>query len=114
MAEESKDAVITDLQKNIERLERRVEELVKALYGDPTWGRQGFREEMERRIARLDEDIRNTKRLCDDLQQQRENELAERRGVKRVLGWTGVTNLLTLITLASLLIVIYQSGVFGG
>jgi hypothetical protein len=110
---ETDSKVIQDLERKVKANEDRIEDLMRALYGHPALGQRGFRQEIEGEIATLRGDVHATKQLCEDLRQERRDELAERRGIKRVLGYSGATNLLTLLTLVSLIIMLWQ-GVFGG
>ena len=119
------DRIIRDLHIRIEGLEAKLhalearhEDVKRALYGYPELGQQGFRDEMDRQIQELRAELRETRNLCEDLQRDRQEELAERRGkdkfIARSLGFTGITSLATLISIIGLVITIWKSGIFGG
>ncbi len=92
----------------MDSFDRQLEELVRAIYGYPSLGQKGFREEIEMRAQRLEADIEKTTELCENLVAQRREEAAERRGMKRLVGYTGATSGLTLLTLVGLLISIWN------
>lgn len=119
------DRVIKDLRVKVDELERKVLELnarhkrvTDALYGNPEYGEAGFRSEIDRRILEMREEVKSLKTLCEDLRDERRQEQAERRGrdrlITRTISFTGITNVVMLITVVALAITIWQSGVFGG
>lgn len=105
--------LIANLDRKVMLLEGRLEDLTRALYGYPALGQSGFREEMERRVQELSEEVAATKTICEDLRMERRDELAERRGIKRVIGYTGITSVLTLLTLLALIISIWRGAGIG-
>lgn len=111
MAEESR--VIRELEDKVQRNYDRLDELMKALYGYPELGQRGFRQEIEAQLTLLSADIAATRTMCEDLRQERRDELSERRGLRKAVGYTGITNLLTLLTLIGLIFALWQ-GIFGG
>ena len=86
---------------------------MRALYGHPELGQVGFRNEIKEQVRDLREEIQSTRTLCEDLRQERRDELSERKGLRKAVGYTGVTNFLTLFTLLGLIFALWQ-GVFGG
>ncbi len=107
------DHVIRDLELQVTANKNGIEEIKRALYGSPEYGLKGFREEMEHRVNTLEKSVESTKNLCEDLRQQRRDEENQRQGTRRVLGYIGVTNVITLVTLIGALVAIWQ-GAFGG
>jgi hypothetical protein len=85
---------------------------MRALYGYPELGQEGFRHEMKRELEEVKDATRTTKKLCEDLRQERRDELSERRGLRKAVGYTGITNLLTLATLVGLIVALWN-GIFG-
>lgn len=115
------DPVVRSLEERIAANKQRLDEIFRALYGYSDLGQKGFKKETEERleglareIGRAREENERTRELCETLQQERRDELAEKRGMKRVIGYTGITSVMTLLTMITLLITIWQSGVFGG
>lgn len=124
MDETPQDHTIRTLEDKIRRQEGRLEELTRALYGHPELGQQGFREQVNEDLQDLRREIRETKRLCEQIKAERQaeasarrEELAERRGrdqvISRTLAWVGGSSLFTLLTVIVLLITIWRGGVFG-
>lgn len=99
--------------RRMDEFERRLDELVRALYGHPSLGQKGFREEIEKAVVKLEGEITTAKELCEGLVRQDEQKAAEQRGRDRVIGYTGVTSLLTLLTVVGLLVAIWN-GIGGG
>ncbi len=113
MAQEPDSKVIRDLEERIKFNSDRIEDLMRALYGHPELGQEGFRSEIKAEIAAIRIDVVASRQLCEDLRQERRDELAERRGMKRFMGYVGVSSFTTLLTLVGLVIAIWQ-GAFGG
>ncbi len=120
------DAIIRALEANLDSLEdemRNVKDEIlaqrRSLWGHPEVGQAGLLQEREKRIVRLEEDIGNTRKLCEGLREDRTIELAERRGsdatIKRFMSFTGVSSIVTFLTLLGLIIAILSSsGITGG
>jgi hypothetical protein len=104
--------LIRDLEEKIQRNEDRIKELTRALYGYPELGQRGFREEMERQLELIRVDVSTAKQMCEDLRQERRDELSERRGLRKAVGYTGITNFVTLLMLIGLILSLWQ-GIFG-
>jgi hypothetical protein len=112
MGEPGNDRLIRDLQEQIQRNDDRLKELTKALYGYPELGQRGFRQEIETQLELLKTEVSLAKQMCEDLRQERRDELSERRGLRKAVGYTGITNLLTLLTLVGLILALWN-GIFG-
>jgi hypothetical protein len=112
MTDPQKDKVIRDLEEKIQRNEDRLKELTRALYGYPELGQRGFREEMERQLEVVKTEVGATREMCEDLRQERRDELSERRGLRKAVGYTGITNFVTLIMLIGLILALWR-GIFG-
>jgi hypothetical protein len=85
---------------------------MRALYGYPELGQEGFRQEIKRELEEVKGETRTTKKLCEDLRQERRDELSERRGLRKAVGYTGITNFVTLVMLVGLIFALWQ-GIFG-
>ena len=72
--------VLKDLEEKIRHNSARIDEVTRALYGHEQMGQPGFRKEVLEEVAYMREEVRQTKQLCDDLRQERRDELAERQG----------------------------------
>jgi len=97
----------------IGRVQADLTDLRRAIYGYPELEQMGMREDMFTRLDTLKRELAETKGVCDGIAQQRREEAAERRGMKRLVGYTGVSSLLTLVTLVVGLLVILN-GAGGG
>lgn len=83
-----------------EAIEKKLEEYNRSLYGDPATGYEG-----------LQSDVKQLKKAIETMIKDQQLQAAEKRGMKRLIGYTGITSAATLITL---LLMIWQAGVFGG
>lgn len=125
MTESPHDKTVRVLEDKVRRQEGKLEELTRALYGYPELGQQGFRDQMLMEIKDLHEESANTKRLCQQIREERTAEAAlrreeqvERRGkeqvISRTLTWVGGSSLFTLLSVILILITIWKGGAFGG
>jgi predicted RNase H-like nuclease (RuvC/YqgF family) len=120
------DALLQGLEDNLDSLEREMrtmkDEILsqrRSLWGHPEVGQAGVLEEREKRISRLEEEIKNTRTVCEGLRDERREEMAERRGrekaMNRVLSFIGGSSLLTFLTMIGLIIAILSgTGITGG
>lgn len=113
----NEERVIGELKETVARLERKMDDLTRALYGYQDMGQKGFKAEMEKQVQENADDIQSVKKMCEALQEERAEERAERRGaeksIKRIQAWTGVGSVATLIAVVAGLVAIYQA-VSGG
>lgn len=125
MSETPHDKTVRVLEDKLRRQEGKLEELTRALYGYPELGQQGFRDQMLMEIKDLRDESGNTKRLCEQIREERfveasarREELAERRGrdqvISRTLTWVGGSSLFTLLSVILILVTIWKGGGFGG
>ncbi len=116
---EPNSELLRHLQKIVEDVEGRLDDLIKAIYGYPALGQKGFQEEMQKSLLVCQEDVKQAKESLDALLLERREEIAERRGreatMKRFMSFTGVSSILTFLTLLGLIITILSSsGLLGG
>lgn len=116
----SPDDGIREVTQRLHELERKHEEVRRSIWGYPDLGQEGFQAEIREGIKEiraeqrrmLEEEIRPLKAKVDDEAQKSRDKESEARGVKRVVGYTGVSSILTLLTLVALVVAIWQ-GVAG-
>lgn len=113
MNKEDESPIIRALRDNITRLEAQVVQLEKKLQdherilrGDASIGFVGLKEHITTQVTELKEEIKAQRGVLDGLEQEKRSERDQKAGMKRLVGYSGVTNLATFITLAILL---YQS-----
>lgn len=91
------------LRENVKRLESKVAQHELVLRGDPAIGLTSLRLHLEGQVKDLKEEITGQRNLIDGLVQERRDELAEKRGMKRLIRYTGITSFATLLTLFALI-----------
>ncbi len=116
---EPNNELLRHLKKTVEDVDGRLDDLIKAIYGYPALGQKGFQEEMQKNLSECQDDVKQTKGSLDALLLERREEIAERRGrdatIKRFMSFTGVSSILTFLTLLGLIITILSgSGLLGG
>lgn len=109
--EQAQDEAIKQLNTTLDKLYKKLESLLKSIYGDPDVQAEGFKRSLEGRLTDLEKEIHETALSCQALVRSQEIATAERRGMSNLIKYTGVTSAATLVTL---ILVIYQSGVLGG
>ncbi len=116
---EPNSELLVHLRKTVDDVEQRLEDLIKAIYGYPAMGQKGFQEEMQKNISSCQDDVHKANKSLDALLQERREEEAERRGrdatIQRFMSFTGVSSIVTFLTLLGLIIaVLSSSGLVGG
>jgi hypothetical protein len=116
---EPNNELLRHLKKTVDEVDGRLDDLIKAIYGYPALGQKGFQEEVRNNLSACQTDITEVKGSLDTLLQERREEAAERRGsdatIKRFMSFTGVSSIVTFLTLLGLIIAILSStGITGG
>jgi hypothetical protein len=116
---EPNNELLKYLQKTVAEVDGRLDDLIKAIYGYPELGQKGFREEVQKNISKCQEDVHKATETLNALLQERREEAAERRGrdasMKRFMSFTGISSLVTFLTVVGGIIAILSSiGILGG
>ncbi len=116
---EANNELLKHLKKTIDEVDGRLDDLIKAIYGYPALGQKGFQEEVQKNIAKCQDDVHKATESLEALLQERREEIAERRGreatMKRFMSFTGVSSIVTFLTLLGLILTILSSsGLVGG
>ena len=101
---------IEEIRQTVDRLEDNIENLTRAIYGYAPLSQRGFRDEVQTAISELREEVVVVRNMSETLRRERAEEAAERRGMKRLIGYTGITSLLTLLTLVGTALAILYGG----
>ena len=116
---EPNNELLRHLKTTVEEIDGRLDDLIKAIYGYPALGQKGFQEEVRKNLSDCQEDVKQTKEALNALLQERREEIAERRGrdasMKRFMSFTGISSLVTFLTVVGGIIAILSSiGLLGG
>jgi hypothetical protein len=108
-----------EVRKTIEDVDGRLDDLIKAIYGHPALGQRGFQEEVQKGISTCQTEVKKTQDSLQALLQEHREEEAGRRErdatIKRFMSFTGLSSILTFLTLLGLIITILSgSGIVGG
>ncbi len=116
---EPNNELLRHLKNTVEEVDQRLDDLIKAIYGYPALGQKGFQEEIQKSVSTCQDDVHKAKESLEALLQERREEMAERRGrdatIQRFMSFTGVSSIVTFLTLVGLIIaVLSSSGIVGG
>lgn len=95
------DPQLDRIETKLTAVEGKCNRLAGTVWGNPEEGRKSLEDRIMERLNEISGDLRGIRTDVDEMKTEKLEADAERRGMKRAIGYTGVTNVLNLVALVA-------------